>query len=314
MQETRNFDTIIIGGGPAGYAAALYCARAGLSTAVLEMLGAGGQMCLTERIDNYPGLNSTDGFTLGDAMQAQAEQYGSVSFLTQVTSIELDPKTKGETKIVHTTDEGDFTAPTVVVATGATARPLGLPNEAFFADKGIHYCAACDGMRFKGKTVAVVGGGNSALEDALLLSRICEKVYLIHRRDAYRADKLYADAVAKTENIIPVLKNTVESVSIEDGFQGVNVKHTESGEAQLLPCAALFVSVGRLPNTQFLKDLVETDEAGYVRADETTCTSCPGIFAVGDIRTKPLRQVVTAAADGAVSSVFVQNYINGLKA
>lgn len=305
------YDVVVIGGGPAGYASALYCARAGLKTIVLEHLSAGGQMTLTEIIENYPGFHEgIDGFTLGDQMQQQAEKFGAESELTSVTSVELD----GDVKVVHTSDAGDYETRCVVIATGANARPLGLPNEAELADKGIHYCAACDGMRFRGKTVALVGGGNTALEDALLLSRLCEKVYLIHRRDQYRAEKFYADAVAEAENIEPVLCSVVDSVDVEGGFKGVTVKDVKTGDTRFLEADALFVSVGRIPNTGFLNGAVAVDGAGYLEADETTRTSVPGVFAVGDIRTKPMRQVVTAAADGAVSSMFAQQYIEELKA
>lgn len=305
------YDVVIIGGGPAGYSSALYCARAGLQTIVLEQLSAGGQMTLTEIIENYPGFDEgIDGFTLGDQMQQQAEKFGAESELTSVTSVELN----GDIKVVHTSDAGDYETRCVVIATGANARPLGLPNEAALADKGIHYCAACDGMRFKGKTVALVGGGNTALEDALLLSRLCEKVYLIHRRDQYRAEKFYADAVAEAENIEPVLNSVVESVDVEGGFKGVTVKNVKTDETRFLESEALFVSVGRVPNTGFLNGAVAVDGSGYIEADETTRTSVPGVFAVGDIRTKPMRQVVTAAADGAVSSMFAQQYLEESKA
>ena len=310
MSETM-YDVVIIGGGPGGYSSALYCARAGLKTIVLEHLSAGGQMTLTEIIENYPGFEEgIDGFTLGDQMMTQAEKFGAESELTSVTSVEL----QGDVKVVHTSDAGDYTTRCVVIATGANARQLGLPNEAELADKGIHYCAACDGMRFKGKTVALVGGGNTALEDALLLSRLCEKVYLIHRRDQYRAEKFFVDALADAETVEPVLCNVVDSVSIENGFKGVTVKNVNDGTTRFLECEALFVSVGRVPNTGFLEGAVATDASGYIVADETTRTSVPGVFAVGDIRTKPMRQVVTAAADGAVSSMFVQQYIEELKA
>ncbi|MBO7681187.1 MAG: FAD-dependent oxidoreductase, partial [Clostridia bacterium] len=225
-------------------------------------------------------------------------------------SVELN----GDIKVVHTSDAGDYQTRCVVIATGANARPLGLPNEAALADKGIHYCAACDGMRFKGKTVALVGGGNTALEDALLLSRLCEKVYLIHRRDQYRAEKFYADAVAEAENIEPVQNSVVESVDVEGGFKGVTVKNVQTDETRFLESEALFVSVGRVPNTEFLNGAVAVDGSGYIEADETTRTSVPGVFAVGDIRTKPMRQVVTAAADGAVSSMFAQQYLEESKA
>ena len=305
------YDVVIIGGGPAGYSSAIYCARAGLKTIVLEELSAGGQMTLTEVIENYPGFNEgIDGFTLGDQMQQQAEHFGAESELTSVTSVELS----GDVKVVHTSDAGDYETHCVVIATGANARKLGLPNEDMLADKGIHYCAACDGMRFKGKTVALVGGGNTALEDALLLSRLCEKVYLIHRRDQYRAEKFYVDAVEDTANIEPVLWSVVDDVKVEGGFKGVSVRNVKTDEVTFLETEALFVSVGRVPNTGFLNGAVETNESGYIVADETTRTSVPGVFAVGDIRTKPLRQVITAASDGAVSSMFAQQYIEELKA
>lgn len=300
------YDVVIIGGGPGGYTCALYCARAGLDTLVLEMLSPGGQMTLTEVIDNYPGLpDGVDGFTLGDAMQRQAEKFGAKSEMTEVLGI----TDAGAYKTVHTSDMGDLQARTVVVATGANARKLGLPNEDELADRGIHYCAACDGMRFKGRTVALVGGGNTALEDALLLARVCQTVYLVHRRDAYRADKIYADAVAQAANIVPVLNCVPEKADCTDRFEGLHVRNVLTGEQRFLPCDGLFVSVGRVPNTAFLGTLAEKDPSGYLIADETTRTSVPGLFAVGDVRTKPMRQVVTAAADGAVASVYIQQYI-----
>ncbi len=303
----KTFDTVIIGGGPAGYSAALYCARAGLDTIVLEMLSAGGQMTLTETIENYPGFNDgIDGFTLGDQMQQQAEKFGAVSELTEVTGLEID----GFDKVVHTSDAGDIKTHTVIFATGADARKLELKDGALYEDKGIHYCAACDGMRFKGKTVALNGGGNTALEDALYLARICEKVYLIHRRDEYRAEDFYVKGVKETENIEEVLNSVVDSPILENNkWTGVNVKNVKTGEITALPSEALFVSIGRIPNTKIVPDSVEKDPAGYIVAGETTETNVPGVFAVGDVRTKPLRQVVTAAADGAVASAFAQQYI-----
>ncbi len=305
------YDTIILGGGPAGYSAALYSARAGLNTLVLEMLSAGGQMTLTEIIENYPGYaDGVDGFTLGEQMQKQAEKFGAVSKLTEVTGIEVD----GPVKTVHTADLGDFQTRTIMVATGANARKLDIPSMEPFQDKGIHYCAACDGMRFRGKTVVLVGGGNTALEDALYLSRICEKVYVVHRRDTYRAEKLYVDGVKAADNIEEVLNSTVEGPLTKDGaFAGVQVRNKLDGKLTDLPAEALFVSIGRIPNTGIVPDSVKKDAGGYLVADETTCTSVPGVFAIGDVRTKPLRQIITAAADGAVASVFAQRYVEESK-
>lgn len=304
----RTYDAVIIGGGPAGYSAALYCARSGLSTLVLEMLSAGGQMTLTSTIENYPGFNEgVDGFTLGDQMQQQAEKFGAESLLTEVTGMDVD----GFEKVVHTADEGDIKTHTIIIATGANARQIEFPDSEKYQDRGIHYCAACDGMRFRGKTVAVNGGGNTALEDALYLSNICEKVYLIHRRQQYRAEQFYVDGVNKTENIVPVLDSVVAEADTENGkWTGVKVKNVKTGEITDLPSEALFVSIGRIPNTKIVPDSVAKDKGGYIIADETTQTSVPGVFAVGDVRTKPLRQVITAAADGAVSSTFALQYIN----
>ena len=309
--EDKIFDTVVIGGGPAGFSAALYCARAGMKTAVLEMLSAGGQMTLTETIENYPGFNEgVDGFTLGDQMQQQAEKFGAETFLTEVTGMDLD----GFDKTVHTADEGDFHTHAVIIATGANARQIQFPESEKYQDRGIHYCAACDGMRFRGKTVALNGGGNTALEDALYLSRICEKVYLIHRRQQYRAEQFYVDGVSKTENIEPVLDSVVDGALLENGkWAGVRVKNVKTGETRDLPSEALFVSIGRVPNTKMVPESVERDKGGYLIADETTCTNVPGVFAVGDVRTKPLRQVITAAADGAVASVFALKYIESQK-
>ena len=268
-------------------------------------------MTLTETIENYPGFNEgVDGFTLGDQMQQQAEKFGAETFLTEVTGMDLD----GFDKTVHTADEGDFHTHAVIIATGANARQIQFPESEKYQDRGIHYCAACDGMRFRGKTVALNGGGNTALEDALYLSRICEKVYLIHRRQQYRAEQFYVDGVSKTENIEPVLDSVVDGALLENGkWAGVRVKNVKTGETRDLPSEALFVSIGRVPNTKMVPESVERDKGGYLIADETTCTNVPGVFAVGDVRTKPLRQVITAAADGAVASVFALKYIESQK-
>ena len=299
------YDVMIVGGGPAGYTAALYCARAGLSTLVLEKLSAGGQIALTEQVDNYPGFDEgIDGFTLGQKMEAQAERFGAETELAEVLSLDL----RGDVKSAITT-EGTFQARVVILATGANPRPLGVADEEAFLGRGVHYCAACDGMFYRGKTVAVVGGGNTAAADALLLSRVAKEVHLIHRRDSLRATKIYHQPLQEASNVVFHWNSTVESLLPGEAFTGLRLRDKVSGAVTDLPCDGVFVSIGRSPNTALVAGQVELDPAGYVVADETTRTSLPGVFAVGDVRTKALRQVVTAAADGAVASHYAEEYL-----
>ena len=299
------YDVIIIGGGPGGYTAALYAARAGLDVLVLEKLSAGGQMALTSQIDNYPGFESgVDGFELAEKMQAGAERFGAKTELAEVYSAELKDKIK---KI--NTSEGVFQAKTVVISTGASPRELGLEKEQALVGRGVNYCAACDGMFFRGKKVAVVGGGNSAAADALLLSRICEKVTVIHRRDELRATKIYHEPLMQAENVDFAWDSVVTDLIFEDGFQGVKLKNVKTEEERELSCDGVFISVGRKPVTDFLAGQVELDAAGYIVADESGRTNIPGVFAVGDVRTKALRQIVTAVADGANASHYIDEYL-----
>ena len=301
----KRYDMVIIGGGPGGYTAALYAARAGLKTIVLEKLSAGGQMALTSQIDNYPGFpNGVDGFELADNMQQQAQRYGAETELAEVTALHLESAIKR----VETT-EGDFEAKTVVIATGANPRPLGIANEQQLTGKGVHYCAHCDGMFYRGKTVAVVGGGNSAVADALHLSRLAKKVYLIHRRDSLRAEKIYEKAMQDAENIEFLWNSTVSELLHESRLNGIRVQNVQTGEERELVLDGLFISIGRSPATSLVKGQLKLDQAGYILADETTHTSLPGVFAVGDVRTKALRQVVTAVADGAVAAHFADAYL-----
>lgn len=299
------FDVIIIGGGPGGYTAALYTARAGLDTVVLEKLSAGGQMALTTQIDNYPGFpEGIDGFTLGENMQQGAERFGARTELAEVSGVSL----KGEIKTVETS-EGIFRGRTVILATGAKPRMLGLPKERELTGRGVNYCAACDGMQYRGKTVVVVGGGNSAAADAMLLSRVAKKVILVHRRDTLRATKVYHEPLMQAENVEFLWDSTVTELLHEEKVIGVRLRNLKTGEEREVSCDGVFVSIGRMPATELFREEVETDESGYVKADESTCTSLPGVFAVGDVRTKVLRQVVTATADGAVASHYVEEYL-----
>ena len=303
------YDMIGVGGGPGGYTAALYAARAGLDVLVMEKLSAGGQMALTTQIDNYPGFpDGIDGFTLGEQMQAGAERFGAKTELAEVYDMELD----GEVKRLHTS-EGDFYTRTVVLAMGAGPRKLGVPEEEGLIGRGVNYCAACDGMFYKGKTVVVVGGGNSAAHDALLLSRICQKVILVHRRDSLRADKSSREPLLQAKNVEFLWNSTVTELLHGQKVTGVKVKDVISGGEREVACDGVFVSIGRQPATALVKDRLSLDETGYILADETTRTGIPGVFAVGDIRTKEVRQVITAAADGAVAVHYAQAYISNLK-
>lgn len=299
------YDVIIIGGGPGGYTAALYTARAGLDVLLLEKLSAGGQMALSPQIDNYPGFEEgIDGFTLAEKMQAGAERFGAKSELAEVYSVELKDKIK---KVE--TSEGVFYGKTVVISTGAAPRELGLEKEQALVGRGVNYCAACDGMFFRGKTVVLVGGGNSAAADALLLSRICEKVTVVHRRDTLRATKIYHEPLMQAENVEFCWDSVATDLIYDDGFKGVRVKNVKTGEETELPCDGIFISVGRKPVTEFLAGQLKLDQAGYIIADESTRTELPGVFAVGDVRTKVLRQVVTAVADGAMASHYIDEYL-----
>ena len=299
------YDMVIVGGGPAGYTAALYAARSGLSTVVLEKLSAGGQMALTEQIDNYPGFaEGIDGFTLGERMQQGAERFGAVTELAEVCRVELS----GAVKVLDTGDEV-FRGRTVVIATGAVPRTLGVPGEEELVGRGVHYCAACDGAFYRDKTVAVVGGGNSAAADALTLSRIAGKVYLIHRRDSLRATKVYHEMLMSAPNVEFCWDSTVSALQHGERLTGLRLREVQTGAERDIACDGVFVSVGRVPATELFREELTLDESGYIVADESTRTRLPGVFAVGDVRTKALRQVVTAVADGAVAVHYAEAYL-----
>lgn len=299
------YDMVIIGGGPAGYTAALYAARAGFDVVVLERLAPGGQMALTGEIDNYPGFDEgISGFELGMKMQKGAERFGAKTIYTEVKSVDFS----GDIKKIEA-GSGVFLGKTVVISTGADPRRLGISGEDKLIGRGVHYCAHCDGRFYKDKTVVVVGGGNSAAADALYLSKLAKKVYAVHRRDTLRAEKIYQQPLFNAENVEFVWNSTVSGFITGDKLNGVKVTDVNSGAVTELACDGVFVSIGRTPATAFLADKVRLDEGGYVVADESTRTNVDGVFAVGDVRTKALRQVVTAVADGANAVHFAEEYL-----
>lgn len=302
---SKVFDVIIIGGGPAGYAAALYASRAGLDTLVIEKLSAGGQMTLTGEIDNYPGFEEgIDGFTLGFKMQQSAERFGAKTEYDEIISVDFSQ----EIKILNGA-AASYKSKTVVIATGANPRELGLYKEKGFIGKGVHYCAHCDGRFYKDKTVVVVGGGNSAVSDALYLSKLAKKVYLVHRRDSLRAEKIFVNALEKAENIEIIWNSEVGDILSENKFCGVRLHSVLNKNYEDVYADGLFVSVGRTPATGLFAGQVFLDNNGYIIADESTKTNVKGVFAAGDVRSKTLRQVVTAVSDGAIAAHSAEEYI-----
>ena len=299
------YDMIIVGGGPGGYTSALYAARAGFNVLVLEKFSAGGQMALTHQIDNYPGFeDGIDGFSLADKMKKQAERFGARSENAEVIKVNLTVNPKE-----IETAKGTFLSKTVLLASGANPRELGVDKETELIGRGVAYCASCDGMFYRGKTVVVVGGGNTAAADAILLSRIAKKVIIVHRRDTLKATRIYHEPLMNAENVEFKWDSTVTELLHEDKITGVKIKNVKTGEESIIDCDGVFVSVGRKPATDFLGSQLDLDENGYIIADETTKTSIPGVYAVGDIRTKRLRQVVTAVSDGAMAVHSAEEYL-----
>lgn len=299
-------DVIIIGSGPAGLAAAIYAMRAGLQTLVIEKQPmSGGQILNTVDVDNYPGLPGIGGFELGMSFREHAEKLGAQFETAEVTAIEAAAEKE---KIVVTAKES-YRCRTIVLAMGATHRMLGVPGEEALRGMGVSYCATCDGAFFRGKTVAVIGGGDVALEDALFLARGCEKVYLIHRRDELRGARSLQQRVFDTPNIEIIWDSIVESIDGEDMVKMLQIRNKKTNQQTSLALQGVFIAVGITPDTGLVSDLVACDAGGYVCADETCVTSIPGIFAAGDLRTKKLRQIVTAVADGANAITAAENYI-----
>ncbi len=291
-------DIIIVGAGTAGLSAAIYGVRAGKSVLIFEASQIGGQIVNTPDIENYPGIAHISGFEFANGLYEQAMNLGAELKYERVTGVE----DKGDIKIVHT-EEGDYEARAVILATGAKNRSLGLPKEKEFTGRGVSYCATCDGAFFRGKEVAVAGGGNTAVEDAAFLSNYCSKVYIIHRRDQFRADEKDVEELRKKENVEFVLNANVVEILGEQKVEGVRVKDKNTGEERDLAVAGFFVAVGQAPENKDFENLVKLDAKGYIEADESCRTGVNGIFTAGDCRTKSVRQLTTAAADGAVAAL-----------
>lgn len=315
IDERTELDVAVVGSGPAGMTAALYAARAGLSVAVFERMGPGGQMTQTERLDNYPGFaEGVDAFELSFAMASQAERFGAERVSDEVVDLNVDTVKK----LLTCASGAQYSARAVIVATGAEPRELGVSGEAELRGRGVSYCATCDGGFFRGKVAVVVGGGNTAVGDALYLSRICEKVYVVHRRDSFRADALYLDALSELPNVELVLNSTVEAIrSTTDGevpmphVESILVRDRNTGDERIVNTDAVFIAVGTTPRSNVLKVAgVALNEAGYAIAGESGATNVSGVFVAGDVREKPLRQVITAASDGANAATAAFEYLN----
>lgn len=313
--EEKIYDVIIIGSGPAGLSAAIYAERAKLSTLVLEASYiSGGQVVNTYEVDNYPGLPGISGMELGNTLREHAEKLGTQIVQARVEELELEGKVK---KVI--TKKETFQARTVLLATGAAHRGLGVPGEKELSGSGVSYCATCDGAFFKNLTVAVVGGGDVAVEDAIFLARACRKVYVVHRRDSLRAAKALQERLFALPNIEMVWNSTVQEITGDMQVESITISKRISFESadsrqeefveEKLPVDGCFIAVGILPNNKLVKDSLALDEGGYVKAGEDGITSIPGVFAAGDIRTKQLRQIITAAADGANCITSIQNYL-----
>lgn len=298
-------DMLIIGAGPAGLTAALYCRRYGLSCAVIEKLVEGGQLATTPIVENYPGVADISGFELAQSMKKQAEKAGAEFINSEVISVDFSGNEK---KL--TLKSGELIGTTVIIATGAKRRKLGCKGEDSFAGRGVSYCATCDGAFFRGKTVLVVGGGNTALEDALFLSGLCEKVYLVHRRDEMRGMKALVSAVTANEKIEVLYSTQLVEISGEMRVSSVTIESAEN--RRTLAVDGVFIAIGTQPDNDAFKEAINLDESGYIIAAEDCKTNVDGVYAAGDSRKKPLRQIVTATADGATAAFEAASYINQL--
>lgn len=301
--EQLNFDTIILGGGPAGLSAAIYASRGAVSTAIVDINMLGGQPSNYLELENYPGFQIVGGYDLMEKFEEHADKFGVHKFpMQEVKSIDLKSKT-----II--TNEYEFKAKTIIIATGAQPMKLGVPGEKEFVGRGVSYCAVCDGAFYRNKVVAVVGGGNAAVEEAMYLTKFADRVYIIHRRDELRADKIVQERAFKNEKIEFIWNSVVKEIKGDNLVTTAILENVKTKEVSNLSVNGVFPYIGMTPNVENINGQLQQDARGFVVTDETMATSVEGVFAVGDVRTTPLRQVITAASDGAVGAVYAVKYI-----
>jgi thioredoxin reductase (NADPH) len=304
VTNEQHYDIVIIGAGPAGLAGALYAARARRRTLVLERNVTGGQIALTSTIENYPGFDEVDGFELGQMMQRQAEKYGTEMAYANVTGLER----RDALHVIHTT-EGDYSAKALIIAGGADYNRLGVPGEEALIGKGVSYCATCDAAFFKDQVVAVVGGGDAAMDEGLFVTRYASKVYVIHRRDELRAGKILQERAFANPKMEFVWNTVVTEVEGTDAVQRLKLRNVVTNEESTLDAAAIFIFIGHHPNTEYLRGYVKMDAGGHLYVNDWMETEVPGLFAAGDVRVNSARQVVSAAGDGATAAIRADHYI-----
>lgn len=307
--ETGNYKVIIIGGGPAGLSAGIYTSRARINSLLIERLAVGGQIANAEQVENYPGFpQGIGGFELGQSMHQQATRFGLQTVSADVTGIEID----GKQKIINTT-EGDYQATAIIIAGGSTRQKLGVPGEAEFTGKGVSYCATCDAAFFRDRPVAVVGGGNAAITEAIHLTKFASSVNVIHRRRELRATRILQELAFAEPNIEFHWDSTVDAIEGDDFVERLTLNNVNNGEKSILVVAGVFISIGFQPNTDYLRNVVPLDNGGHIITNEKMETEIPGIFAAGDIRQNSARQAITAAGDGATAAIFAERYLTEQK-